>query len=172
MSHSAPDPYLDRGPGHLEDVVLLLVVLLSAQEVLGLALSVLLEGIAPRDGTQGRVRGPALLHPADGHVPFPPRLHVNVSLVPVARNVIAVAPLPAEGGTRQATAPGHVVGALATGQVGVVEVPLLRSAENGASLDLPHRKVGGAKEAAAAAAAALVVNPPVMGTTLTLIVVA
>jgi len=149
-------------------VVPLLAIPLSAQEVLGPALSAPVEGIARRDGTRDRIRGLALLHPADGHVPSPPRLHVNAILVLVARSVIAVAPLPAGGGIRQATGPGHVVGALATGQVDVVEVPPPHSAENRASPDLPHRKVGSAKEAravaAAGAGAALVVNLPVMET--------
>jgi len=163
MSHSAPGPYHDLGPGHLEDVVLLPVAPLSAQGVPGPALSALHlpEGTAPQDGA----RGPALPHPVGGSVPFPPHLPVNASPALAARNVIAAVPLPAEGGTRQTTVPGHVVEALGMGQVGVVGAPLLHGAENRASPDLLPQNVGGAKEARAIAAAALAVNLRVMGTT-------
>jgi len=164
----APDPHHGQGPGHFEDVVLLLVTPLSVQGVLGPALSALPEGIAPRDGT----RGPALPHPVDDNVLSLPHLPVNACPVLVARSVIAAVPLLAEGDTRQKIVPGHVVGALAMGQVGVVGVPPFHGAESGASPDLLRRKVGGAKEAQAIAAAALVVNLPLAGTTWTPIVVA
>ena len=173
MSPSAPDLRHGPGPGQLEGVVLLLVTPLSAQGVLGPAPSALLEGIAPRDVTRGRTRGPALPHLVDGSVLSLPHLPVNAYLVLAARSVIAAVLLPVEGGTRQTIVPGHVVGALATGQVGVVGVlPLLHGAESEASPDLLHRKVGGAKGAQAIAAAALVVNLPVEETTWTPIVVA
>ena len=151
-------------------MVLPLVIPLSAQGALGPALSALPESIAPRDGTRGHTRGPVLPRLVDDSVPSPPRLPANANLALVVRSVIAVVPLLAEGGTRQAIVPGRVVGALAMGQAGVVGVPLLRDAEKRAFPDLPHRKVGGAKEAQAIAAAALVVN--LLGTTRTLIVVA
>jgi len=167
MSPSAPDPHHGPGPGHPEGVVLLLVTPLSAQGVLGPAPSALPEGIAPQDGT----RGPALPHPVEDSVLSLPHLPVNARLVLVARSVIAAVPLPVEGGTRQKIVPGHVVGALVTGQAGVVGVLPFRGAESGASPDLLRQKVGGAKEAQAIAAAALVANLP-LETTWTPIVVA
>jgi len=172
VSRSAPDPHHGPGPGHLEDVVLLLVTPLSAQGVLGPAPSTLLEGIAPREGTRGRTRGPALPHPVDGSVLSLPHLPVNACLVLVVRSVTAVVPLPAGGGIHQTIVPGHVAGALATGQAGVVGVLPLHGAESGASPDLLHREVGGAKEAQAIAAAALVVNHLMVETTWMPIVVA
>ena len=147
MSRSAPDPHRGPDPGRPEDAALLLVTPLSAQGVLDPAPSALPEGIAPRDGTRGRTRGLVLPHLVDGSVLSLPHLPVSACLVLVARSVIAVVPLPAEGGTRQTIDPGHVVGALDTGQVGVVGVLPLHGAESGASPDLPRRKVGGAKEA-------------------------
>jgi len=89
---------------------------------------------------------------------------VNANLVHVAKSVIAVAPLPAEGATHLTTGLGHVVEALATGQVGVVGVPP-RDAESRASRDLLLRKAGGAKEAQTIATVALVANLPVVQTT-------
>ena len=167
MFHSAPNPYHDPGPGHLEGGVLLLAIPLSARGVPGHDLSALPEGIAPRDGTRGHTQGPTLPHLADGSVLSPQHLPVNASLVLVARSAIAVVPLPAEDATRPMTAPGHVVEALATGQVGVVGVPLPHDAESRASQDLLPREVGGAKEARATAAVTLVVNLPVAQTTWT-----
>ena len=161
MSHSVPDPYHDLGPGRLEGVVLLLAIPLSAQGVPGPALSVLPEGIAPRDGTRGRARGPVLLRLAGGSAPSPPHLPANASLALVARSVTVVVLLLAGGGTRQMTVPSHVVEALATGQVGVVGAPP-RDAESRAYLDLLLRKVGGARGARAIAAVALAVNLLVM----------
>jgi len=165
MFHSAPNPYHDPGPGHLEGGGLLLVIPLSARGVPGPDLSVLPEGIAPRDGTRGRTQGPALPHLVDGSGPSPPHLPVNANLVLVGKSVIVVVPLPAEGAIHPMTAPGHVVEALATGRVGVVGVPPPRDAESRAPRDLLPRKVGGAREAQAIAAVALVVNLPVVQTT-------
>ena len=152
-------------------MVLLIVVLLSVQGVLGLGLSVLPDGIAPQDGTRGHTRGPALPHLVDGSVLSPPRLPVNARLLLVVRNVIAVVPLLAGGGTLQAIVQGHVVGALPTGQADAVEALPFHGVENKASPDLLHRKVGGANEARAIAAAALAADLPLMETTWTLIVV-
>lgn len=156
--HSAPNPYHDPGPGRLEGGAPLLANPLSARGVLGPGPLALPEGIAPRDGTRGHTQGPAPPHLADGSVPSPQRLPVNASLVLVARSVIAVVPLPAEDAIRLMTAPGHVVEALSTGQVGVVGVPPPRDAESRASQDLLPRKVGGAKGARATAAVTLAVN--------------
>lgn len=158
MSRSVPDLHHGPGPGHLEDVVLLLVTPLSAQGVLDPAPSTLLEGIAPHEGTRGHTRGLALPRPVDGSVLSLPHLPVNACLVLVVRSVTAVVPLPAGGGTHQTIVPDRVAGALATGQVGVVGVLHPHGAGSGASPDLLHREVGGAKEAQAIAAAALVVS--------------
>jgi len=158
----APDPHHDLGPGHLEEEVLLLVIPRSVLGALGPALSALPEGIALQDGTRGHNQGPVPLHLAGGSVLSLPPLPVIARLALAARSEIAVVPLLAEGVTRQATVLGHVVEALATGQVGVVDPPPLHDAENRASLDLPPRKAGDVKEARATAAAALAVNLPVM----------
>jgi len=167
----APDPCHDPDPGRLEGVVLL-VNPLSVRGVLGLALSVLPEGIVPRDGARGRARDPARPLPVDGSVPFPPRLPVNASPLLVARGVIAVVHLPAEGGTHRMTGPSHVVEALAKGRVGVVGALLLHDAERIAFLDLPPRKVGGVKEVLPIAAATPAVNLRLMQVARALIVVA
>ena len=97
---------------------------------------------------------------------------MNVSLFLVARGVIAVVRLPAEGGTRRVTAPGRVVEALVKGQVGAAGVLPLHDAERGAFLDLLPQKVGGAKGALAIVAAALPVNPRLMQAARTSIAVA
>jgi len=172
----APGPCHDPGPDHLEDVVLLLANPLSVQGVLGPALLVQPEDTAPRDGTRGHTRDPALPHPVGGSVLSPPHRLANASPPPVARGAIAVVHLPAEGDIHQITDLGHVVGALATGRVGVAGAPPLHDAERRVSLDLLPRGVGGVKEAiaiaAAAAAAALAVDPPVIETAWMSIVVA
>lgn len=153
-------------------MVPLLASPLSAQGVLDPALLVLPEDTAPRDGTRGHTRDPALPHPVGDSVPSPPHRLANASPPPVARGVTAVAHLPAEGDIHQMTDLGHVVEALATGRVGVVEAPPLHDAERRAFLDLLPRKVGGAKEALVIAAAALGVDPPVTETAWMSIVVA
>lgn len=159
MSHSAPGSYHGPGPGLPEGVVLPLPVNpLSVQGVLDPALSVLPEGIVPRDGTRGRTLDPALLLPVDGSVLSPLHRPVNAYLLPVARGVIVVAHLPAEGGTHQMTVPGHAVEALARGLASAVEALPLLDAERRASLDRLPRKVGGAKETLVLVAAALAVN--------------
>jgi len=167
----APDPFRDPGPGHPEDAVPPLVAPLSARGVLGPALSVLPEGIVLRGGTLGHVRGPAPSHLVGGNVQPHPHLPANANPVPAARSVIAVALLIVGGGTREVAVPGHVVEALATGQVDVVGALPLRGAESRTSPDPLHRIIGGAKEAraTAAAAVALAANPPAIETTRTLI---
>ena len=171
MSRSAPNPYHGPGPGHLEGGALLLVIPLSARGVLGPGLSALPEGIVLRDDTRGHTQGPALPHLEDGSVPSPPLLPVNANLVLVARSVIAVVLLPAEGATHLMTALGHAVEVQGMGQVGVVGVRL-RDAEGRASQDLLPRMAGGAKEVQAIAAVALVVNLPVVQITRTPVAVA
>lgn len=155
MFHSALGPY--PGPGLLEGVFLL-VNPLSVQGALGLALSALPEGIVPRDGTRGHTRDPALPLPVDGSVLSPLHLPVSASPLLVARGVIAVVHLPAEGGTHQMIVPDHAVEALAKGRVGVAGALPLHDAERRAFLDPPLREVGGAKGALAIVAAALAVN--------------
>ena len=169
MFHSALNPYHDPGPGRLEGGALL-VIPPSARGVPGPDLSALPEGIALLDGSRGHTQGPVLPHLVDGSVPSPQHLPVNASLVLVVRSVIAVVPLPAEGATRPMTAPGHVVEALAMGQVGVVGVPPLHDAESRASQDPPPRKVGDANEVRATTAATLVVNLLAAQTTWTSVV--
>lgn len=156
--HSAPGPCHDPDPGHLEGAVLHLVNPLSVPGVLGLVLSALPGGTVPRDDTRGRTRDPALPLPVDDSVLSPPHHPVNASPLPVARDVIAVVHLPAEGGTPQSTVPGHGAEALAKGRVGAVGALLLHDAERRAFPDLLPRKVGGAKGALVIVAAALAVN--------------
>lgn len=157
----APGLRHDPGLGHPEDAVPLLVNPLLAQGVPDPALLVLPEGIAPRDGTRGHTRGLALPHPADGSAPSPLHHPVNVHRL-VARGVIVAVHLPAKGGTRRMSDLGHAVEALVMDRVGVVGPLPLRDAEGRASLDLLHRKAGGAEGARAIVAAAHAVNPPVM----------
>lgn len=148
MIRSAPNPYRDLGPGRLDDGALRLAIPLSAQGVLGPGLSVLPEGIAPRDGTRGHTQGPALPHLVDGSVPSPPHLLVNVSLVLVVKSAIVVVPLPAGGVTRLTTVPGRVVEALDTDPTDVAGAPRpLHGVENRASQGHLPRKAGGAKKA-------------------------
>lgn len=145
---------------------------LSVQGVLGLVLSVLLEGIVPQDDTRGRTRDPALPLPVGGSVLSPPHRLVNASPLLAVRGVIAVVPLTAEDGTHQMIVPDHVVEALAKGLVDVVGALLLHDAERRAFLDLLPRKVGGAKEALAIVPVALAVGPQSMEAAWTSVAVA